>query len=238
VKLSIRWNKVSIVAVAMTGILAAVFIAPLLIGRIAGYRSAQLHPHPASDAEQLEIMRRILKEEFFASWQLPPLPRPPPLPPEPYEHKSIVLIGSSLGMCEKPSAANHPEFGCISVSDRDRDIRFVQDEPGIPPTLLQELFAASRIASTIPDPHVADILYRPRAVMDGLTGSDAWNQFYARFPHSKFAIEFSRAVLSDDGTHALIHVQIRFIAEQGVLYYLERTGNTWRVEKASGPTYR
>jgi hypothetical protein len=240
-KFNLRWSKVLAAGAVIAMFLSVAFVAPVLISRVHEYRAAQLHPHPASDMEQLEVLRTVLKDDFFTSWQLPPPPPPPPLPPEPYEDKSIVLIGSSIGVCKKAPAIDRVEFGCIPARDLELDTEFVQDEPGIPPKLLQELFAANQVSSIIPDPHGPNILYRPRTVMEGLlTSADRFHQFYALFPHSKFAIEVSRAVLSDDGTHALIHVQLRFIGlahgDQGVLYYLVRTGNAWRVEKVSGPS--
>lgn len=248
-RLHIRWSKVSIVAIAMAAVLSVAFIAPLVIDQMRDHRAAQLHPHPANDAQQVEILRGVLKEGFFTSWRLPP--RPPDAffgPSGPSlemlngtasldDEESIVLIGSSPVTCEKSAAVDKVEFGCISVSDRERDDSFVQDEPGIPRKLLQELFAANRVPSILPDMHSLVIHYWPQAAMERLISSpDRWNRFYALFPHS-YAIEVSRAVLSEDGTHALIHVQLRFVprGEQGVLYYLIHTGDIWRVEKASGP---
>ena len=71
-RLHIRWSKVSIVAIAMAAVLSVAFIAPLVIDQMRDHRAAQLHPHPANDAQQVEILRGVLKEGFFTSWRLPP----------------------------------------------------------------------------------------------------------------------------------------------------------------------
>jgi hypothetical protein len=229
-KLNINWSKVSIIAVAITGILSVAFIAPLVIDQVREYRATQLHPHPANDKEQVEILSGVLKDEFFTSYRMLTAPSHD-------DDDSIVLISSSLGMCEQAHAVPRVEAGCISAVDRDQDERFVQGEPGIPRKLLQELFAANRASSILPDPQSPTILCRPQAAIESLMNStNGWNQFYTRFPHSRYAIEVSRAVLSEDGTHALIHAYL-FIphGSQGVLYYLIRNGDSWRVEKANGP---
>ena len=236
-KLNIRWSKISIATVAMASVLLAVFIMPLAINRVREYRAALLHPHPVNDAEQSEILRAVLKDEFYITWRLPP--GPPGKFASSSLTSSIVLIGSSLAFCNKAPAEGKESAACISPRDAEWATHFVRDEPGIPEKLLSELIASNQVSSTLEDPHIANLLYRPRASIATLLNStDELSQVGALLPNASYAIEVSRAVLSPDGTHALIYVQLRFIpvGEPGVLYYLVRAGSEWHIEKASGPS--
>lgn len=240
-RIDIRWSKVSIAAIVMAGVVAVGVVVPLVVEKareLRELREAELHPRPASDSEEIAILRGVLKDEFFTSWELPAPPDGSPRPPGWFRASdSLVLSGSTLRTCGSLPDGVWQEFGCISAQDRENEGLFILDRK-ISTKLLQELFAANQHSSLLPDAHDPAILYRSAAEVGNLARSpDRSNRFYASFPHSKYGIEVSRAVLSSDGAHALIHVQLWFcpLAEQDVLYYLVRTGRTWRVEIASGP---
>jgi hypothetical protein len=250
VELAFRWNKILIAAMAISGFLSVAVVAPLLMDRLQEYREAQLHPRPASDSEQSEILRGVLGDDFYKFYMPLCRPRdasptpscmPPKVPgevPAASATTSIVLIDTSIASCKRQPAVKE-QSKCISDRDADLAKEFVLDEPGIPKKLLQELMVSNQISSTVADPHIAAVLLQPRSAIEALIDSaDRWSQFDERFPNSRYAIEVSRAVLSEDRTHALIYVQLLFIpnGEQGVLYYLARRETSWRIERVSGPS--
>jgi len=236
---------------AMLGCLSVAVVVPLLMDRAREYREAQLHPRPANDSEQSGILRGVLNDDFYKSYMPLCLPRdesptPSCMPsknpgglPAASATSSIVLIDTSIASCKRQPAEEKEQSKCISDRDADLAKEFVLEEPGIPKKLLLELMVSNQVSSTVADPHIAAVLLQPRSAIEALINSaDRWSQFDEHFPNSRYAIEVSRAVLSEDRTHALVYVQLLFIprGEQGVLYYLVRSGTSWRIEKASGPT--
>jgi hypothetical protein len=61
-------------------------------------------------------------------------------------------------------------------------------------------------------------------------------RFESSYPGASGVVEVTRAVRSEDDKYALIYVQLRLIpkAAPGALYFLVRTGDTWRVESRIG----
>ncbi|MBS0464819.1 MAG: hypothetical protein JSS03_07495 [Proteobacteria bacterium] len=222
----IRWGKVAMVALALLGLLSAISAAPLVTAWLRGFRKTQLHPHPASDDEQRDILRGVLDS-------------PRPFPFSAFgAGSSVVLFDSTLHTCHEASTGNSPTIGCISGRDREDKSVFAQGHE-IPGKLLEELFAVNQTSSKLPAPRSAGILLRPHAQMDRLyLSANRLDRFHSQFPGSRYAIEATRAVLSEDGARALILVRFVFLPgdDQSVIYYLVHSGDTWHVESADAPT--
>ena len=240
----IRWRRVCIATLVLCGICLAPFAA-----RFASdwkhdreeQRAAVLHPHAASDAEQSGILRAVLKDRFWL-WARG-VDRVPDNP------VAVVLLDTAVTFCgeDRQEVPAHPPLAdhgrgrwrhCVTSQDTEWTNGFAQDEK-IDGRLLRELAAANQVPAILPDPHLVRVVYTSQATTASLLANTGWDPFQKRFPHSTGAIKVSRAVLSRDGTHALIYVQILMMgfppAEQDVLYDLVRTRDGWQVEKSSGP---
>jgi hypothetical protein len=249
-KLNLRWSKALAAGAVIAMFLSVAFVAPVLISRVHEYQAARLRPRPVSDQEQLEILRVVLRANDY--YYEPPPPPPPgensQLPDASSitqngaqklsEARSIVLIDSSIAFCGQRASPGVDKLACANPPEMEEGyITSDYVEPQLPKKLRQELVAANRKPFVTQDPHSSNVIYRPRAIIHKLfpPSSYGWDQFHALFPHSYGFVEVSRAVLSEDGTHALIYVEHHCggLCGAGVLYYMVRTGNTWRIAISS-----
>jgi len=241
-KLNVRWRRVFVATVVLCGL----GLATLAVRAVFDWmhdqeeqRAAELHPHPANDMEQSEILRAVFKDDHWLEFLYDVR--------EPNNPLYLILLDTSVTFCGK-AEQEAPKSSPIADHDRGRwrtcvtlqdwEKFYIQDE-GIGERLLLELAAANQVPSILPDPHSAKILYRPQATTARLFDSLGWDQFRALFPHCGGATKVSRAVLSQDGKHALIYVQTLIMyfpqSNPSALYYLVRTRDGWRVEKTSRP---
>lgn len=244
---TLRLNKVLAAAILIAIALSVVFIAPEVVSRFQDYRAAQLRPRPANDPEQLEILRDLLRLNDYYGL---PTPSPPqarseslgeePAPtnwsPTPTQPGYIVLIDSSVVSCVEGLPESNFNDAYEGPCLDEQTITSLYDDPRIPKKLRREFIAANRRASVIPKLRSARVVYRSKAdIYKFFSEANGWDQFAASFPHSYGFIEVSRAVLSDDGSHALIFVvhNCGRLCGTGVFYYLTRTGKSWRIEVSS-----
>jgi hypothetical protein len=149
----------------------------------------------------------------------------------------MVFLDTSVVICDPnapdknvdPECSGGPSYFSITAMEYDAEI---------PRKLRLELVAANRRAARIPNPKMATVIYRSRTDVEALLrGGDGWEPFSTMFSGAVGYIEFSRAVQSDDGHHALIY-EARYCHgvcfSGGDLHYVVRAGNTWHLVKSVG----
>jgi hypothetical protein len=228
----LQWRKVGVASLIATAIISTALCVPLVTHAIhdrAEASASEPHPIIATDAEQRNIIATLLSERrhFFVR----PLDSNGNLLPMP-EVGALVLIDSSLVVCDSEERDQVQPKECPGPS-LFPEIAAVDYESGIPRRLRLELIAASRTSGLVPNPELSKVIYGTRADAEVLFNKGPrWEVFGAKFPGAVGYIEYSRAVLSADGQHALIY-QARYCHglcfSAGDLDYLERSGRTWRV---------
>jgi hypothetical protein len=146
----------------------------------------------------------------------------------------IILLDYSASFCAGESQGS---VSSCSEHFMDDSIASGELDQEIPRKLRQELLLANRASTAIPDPGLPGVVYESRAALAELmSGKDGWSAFYAKFPDSAGFARVSQAVLSEDGTHALIYVShhCHWTCGTGSLRYLEKTRAGWRVTKFVG----
>jgi hypothetical protein len=223
----------STVATCVAGVIVAGPIAAQLLHERAQRRASEPRPIVVTDREQQDIVRRLLAER--SRFYVRPIDEKGRLLPE-VEPGQMVLLETSVVLCDpasperKPSPECHtpPSFFSIAAVEYDADI---------PRKLRIELVHANFGSSQMPDPGLPDVILRPRAPIQALVLSDVWQSFFRAYPGADGYIEFTRAVRSEDGQHALIYEQ-RFCHgacfSGGDLHYFIWSDSGWRLIATAG----
>lgn len=224
------WKRILALSGVIAGLIVSAGSAPIVLYQLEQVRVERANrpdPHPATVTEQREILRALLKENRYLG-----VPPPPPKPGERWEQpkpRPVVLASSSVFFC-RATPDPKPNRACIhshveeALGDRTLDTK-------IPVKLRLELVAGNRTSVPIPDPRT-QALYRPLSEVErALAGPDWWHDFYRVFPGTAGLLQASRAVLSDDRTHALIYVAHTCdgLCGTGAVYELAKDGAGWRV---------
>jgi hypothetical protein len=226
----ISWSRTLLLSSAIAGLIALAGGAPILryeLEQIRIERANRPNPRPATEAQQRDIIRALLREQHYSG-----LPPPPPEPGEPWQlpkPKPVVLASTSVVFCRD---VREPDWACIH-SHVEETLGATFLETKIPLKFRLELVAGNRTSTPIPDPHVDQALHRPLAEVErALAGSDWWHGFYRAFPGTAGLLQVSRAVLSEDGRHALIYVahSCDGLCGTGAVLELIHDGNGWRIE--------
>jgi hypothetical protein len=229
--LNVNWRKTGALTLLIAAVTAIVLLAPLAQHWLAERQRERAEaPNPvlASDRQQLELLRVLLRDNPFEG-----VPPPPPEPGEIWVETPpppIVLVDSTVALCPLPPHGS-PLTACSSKPDADSLLNMEFDAM-IPRKLREELLAANQSSIRLQDPGVARVHLASRAtVADLLAGLGWWRDFYRVFPGSGGVIEVSRAVLNQDGTRALIYVSHRCdgTCGSGTLHYFQHVDGEWRV---------
>ena len=184
-------------------------------------KAVEPHPIPASDVEQVAIMRAV-----FATHRLEGRPLPPPEPNEVRGSDSRVLLLLDSAFLMLPCFGD--EFPCQGPDSVAANRLWSDDFElrDFPVRLRRELVMANTGETPfMPDPGVPDARLVSRRPATG------WEELYRANPDVSGILKFSRAVLSANGTTALIYSDIRCgdLCGTGYVFLLRRQGDGWVV---------
>jgi hypothetical protein len=229
---NLRWRLILLTSAAGAALLLAVLFAPLITHEFQlaeARRAAKPAPILATQLQQTDIMVAVLETSAHERiWAPPPPPGAHP------RQRSVVLLNSSTAFCRDGSDSHGDVCNSLSL---DSAITMVDFDSTIPRKLREELIVANRTSAEIPDPRIPRIKYVSRErVEHALSSPNGWMRYRELFPDSAGIVEFSRSVVSSDGTHALVYLsfQCGWLCGNGSLHYLSRVGNTWRVSASVG----
>lgn len=226
----VQWRVVmlmSAAAICVAGVIVAGPIAAQLLHERAQRRASEPRPIVVTDREQRDIVRQLLAER--SRFYVRPIGAKGRLLPE-VEPGQIVLLDTSVVLCDSTSPKRKPSPQCREPPSFF-SIAAVEYDADIPRKLRIELVHANFGSSQMPDPGLRDVILRPRAPIQALVLSDGWKSFFRSYPRADGYIEFTRAVRSEDGQHALIYEQ-RWCHgacfSGGDLHYFVRSDGGWR----------
>lgn len=217
---AIDWKRIAAYVAYMT---AAVLTAMIVLSPKALPEEVIGEPRPASSEDQARILLALVR--YYATEGLP-LP-----PPEACEgaaaeepRRVVVLARESLPLCayRGPYSEDH---NCPK-GEIDKTASHAWR---------QQLIAAN--STSRPQPDLVGPLLRTWSVAEYLKVIDAewWDGFYARHPGTSGFTQVSWAVLSDDGTKALVYVDHRCGGTCGtsMLHVMVRDGDRWRIDRSA-----
>lgn len=217
----------SAVATCAAGVIVTAPIAAQLLHERAQRRASEPRPIVVTDREQQDIVRQLLVER--SRFYVRPIEENGRRLPE-VEPGQVVLLDTSVVLCDPTSAERKPSPQCREPPS-SFSITAVEYDTDIPRKLRIELVHANLGSSRMPDPGLPDVILRRRAPIQALVLSDVWQSFFRTYPGADGYIEFTRAVRSEDGQHALIYEQ-RFCHgacfSGGDLHYFLRSDRGWR----------
>jgi hypothetical protein len=113
------------------------------------------------------------------------------------------------------------------------------DFPEFPLKLRQELVLANRVESVMPDPRIPGLRRMDKSAVLAHFERGAvvgWDKFDADYPQAFGKLEVSRAVLSEDGSQALLYFDYGCgdLCGNGMLFLLRRDGDRWVVAGKTG----
>jgi hypothetical protein len=223
-------NRIIVMSLALVAVVAIRIGAPTIVQKFhpaQQERTKRPNPHPASRAEQREILHALLKSYAYEG-----IPAPPPEPnaaPVIRKTPPVVLLDSTVKFCadtavdvsQDPSCEGYGLPELISAHEIDAKI---------PIQLRHELILANQTLSVMADPKIENVIFESRrSVMTLFANGGWWDDFYAKFPGTSGKLQVSQAVISNDGSHALIYAshQCDGTCGTGMLHYFRRTGQTW-----------
>jgi len=221
-----RIRRVFWLSTILVGISTIVIVGPMILHAAKERRAvaaSQVKPISATDAEQREIIRAVLKSR--SGLLIPPGSDGKPL-----------VANYTAAICEPATGGDRAATHCGALPGAD-SISNTDLDAAIPRSLRLELIAANAHPSRLVDGHwdQAD-LSSYSSVAEALKEAGTWQRFYTTFPNSIGLVEFSRAVISNDGSHALIYVghYAGGLAGRGSLQYLTRRDETWVISSVVG----
>lgn len=221
-----RMRRIFWLSAALVGVSTIVLVAPLVLHAAKEREAAadsQVKPIAATDSEQSEVIRAVLMAQNGLL-----------IPPKSHGHP--LVVNRTVAICEHANGSDRSATGCgvlpgvDSISNTDLDA-------AIPRSLRLELIAANVRPTRLVDGHWSQVdLSSYGSVAEALEDTGTWERFYTIFPDSIGLVEFSRAVISKDGSHALIYVghYADGLAGRGSLQYLTRHGETWVIRSVAG----
>ncbi len=219
-------------SVAVATLISVALAAPLLRHalRLAEEREAALlRPIAACDEEMVALTRVLFRDWEFAG--IAPPPAEPGEPPAPPQVRQTVLLDTSVAFCDVVPKAPEVEPTCESPLLEEAIGSFAFDDQ-VPRRLRQELLLANRKSVAMPDADIPNVIRVSRAQLDrSFDGGNGWPGFYSAFPQSNGSAALSRAVLSQDRSHALLYASHRCggVCGAGYLHYLARRDGSWRI---------
>jgi hypothetical protein len=197
--------------------------------REAERRAAIPHPLPATADESRAIIAAVLAQRIYEG-----LPPPPPEEgqPAPEPRAPLDLVVSSTSLCLQVDRVAESVPQCPSIEATD--LRSPVFDQIAPRKMRDELLLAN--ASS----HPLDLHGIPHVVVVDATKINAqlshegfWQSFYTQFPGTAGWAEMALPVLSHDRTHALTLVShwCGGLCGTGIVFYLSRTPDGWKVDR-------
>jgi len=232
----VQWRVVvwmSAIATCTAGLIVAGPIATQFLHYREQRRASEPRPNVVTDREQRDIVRQLLADR--SHYYVRPIDGNGRLLPA-VEPRQMVLLESSVVLCDPTSPERRPSPQCHEPPSF-YSITAVQHDAYMPRKLRIELVYANLDSRPIPDPGMPDIILRPSAPIKALVLSDGWRSFNREYPQADGYIEFTRAVRSDNGQHALVYEQrwcFGACFSGGNVHYFIKSDSGWRrVETAS-----
>lgn len=225
-------RKVLAGSIGVMALISMALAAPLVkhAMRLAEEREAALlRPIAASDAEMVALTRVLFRDWEFTG--IPPPPPEPGEPPAPPEVSHTVLLDTSVVFCDIVPKAPEVERICGSPW-LEEAINSIDFDAKVPRRLRQELILANRVSVPVPDAGIPNVIRISRGRLDeSFDRGDGWSGFYSAFPQSNGNVALSRAVLSQDRSHALLYASHRCggLCGTGYLHYFARRDGSWRI---------
>jgi hypothetical protein len=176
----------------------------------------QARQHRTAEAQQVAILRAVFDPEDDLGG--------PGRPNAGYENQVLINHSIELQECDSDRASK-----CVDTRS---------SATGIPLDLRLALIRANSIPQAMPDPEVAHVSLKSEfeATSPFTRGADldrAWQDFRARHGARAFW-RVSRAVVSADGTQALIYAEVHCggLCGRGDLILLSRSNGEWTLSKS------
>lgn len=223
----IRWRRVLFIALVAGGIVATAILTPVAYFAYQAAARAVVHPIPATDVEQRDILRVLLETQEYSG--VPPPPGYGGGEPAP-KKKFLVFIDRTLAICSEAETVPAGDDRCPPWS---RSLYPAEIDPNIPERLVRELMAGNREARVAAVPDLPALVVADQAEIRAVLDSGSWDAFYARYPDSTGLLLTTRAVLSADRSRALIYAEYYCdgLCGTGTLHYLRRAGGSWTIER-------
>jgi len=223
----------------MGGLIAAsaalVILAPAVIHSVDGHQNARsewANPLPATDGEQRDILKALLKESPYLESTSPP---PSGVERADSFRQRVILLDTSAAFCE--SEFEESAFGAtrdctLSLPNHIASSDFSGE---IPKDLLENLILSNLEYKSLPTVAWPDVTISPRGVIDRIfDGGGWWNDFYKEFPDASGFLEVSRAVLTADGNHAVIYAGYHCggLCGIGTIHLMTRKDDVWQISES------
>ena len=229
-RIPFRWSRVAAGAFAIGAALAVLIAAPAVDVAIKDHRERaadRAAPLPASATEQAGILRAVLEWPSFVRSTNVPVSDAAAAPGEP-DHPFVVADRTDT-LCAETTDGSGGAAACALLEQWLGPAQY----GGISTKLIRDLLIENRRASTLFVPASASALLVPSLDVDALLHeTDCWDAFDRRYPHTRGLVRATRAVLTRDGSHALIYLTFghRWFGF-GDFFYLARSGDGWVVER-------
>lgn len=236
-----NWRRIAVTGLVLAGVTGVLAFSPVAFHAYKAHSArakSVVRPRPVTDADQREIVRVLLATNDYYG-----IPPPPPWLGRSIAQRnglSIVVLRSAIPLCAIDSDSVDAERGCdwhghlisgILPSARDAD-SFLRVHR-------RELVAANLTGEPIPLPSVAGMQLATsdeiaRIFAGGSKADDPWQHFYKRYPNTGGLLGTTRAVYTEDTSHALIYIHHMCdgLCGTGYLHLLARSKGGWLVERS------
>jgi hypothetical protein len=197
-----------------------VFLLGIGLASIAVFGLPKLHlvwqarQHRAAEAEQVSILRAVFDPHDGLDG--------PGRTKAVTAHHILIDRSIELHACHRDGS-----FSCVDMRP--------SEAAGIPLDLRLALIRANSIPQPLPDPELAHVSLKPESettspFMRGVDLDRAWRDFRAIHGAGSYW-RASRAVVSENGSQALIYVEVHCggLCGTGMLILLSRSGDKWTV---------
>lgn len=233
----LQQNRILILSALMAAIVAIGMSTPKVLKMLNDKEQERItrpSPRLASDLQQIELLQTLLKTYKYEGRPLPP-PEPGDKP-RTERNVPIVLLDSTISFCADESTVAGKTAPC--QGDSHAELLLIPEiNAQIPLKLRQELVLANEKSVKVTNPKMANVLFESRESVEKLfTSGGWWNDFYAKFPGTAGTLSVSQAVISQDGTYALIYADNHCdgTCGTGTLHYFKRTDETWKLIASVG----
>jgi hypothetical protein len=212
-------------------VVAAVFaVAPIQawLKHEAERRAAIPHPIPATAVEARAIIAAVLAQRNYEG-----LPPPPPEEgqPAPEPRAPLDLVVSSTSLCLQVDRVAESVPQCPSIETTDLRSPVLDQ---IAPRKMRDELLLANASSHLLDLHgIPHVFVGDAAALHRLPIEGFWESFYSKYPDTAGWAEMALPVLSPDRAHALalISHSCGGLCGAGIVFYLTRTSDGWKVDR-------